>query len=197
MLRGVRWAMAVALTTTAVVVTTVELSRGEPALSADALLRFERESLRPVRDVGLLIDIGVPGARSMKHAIMDIENGELTGDELAEESAAWVRSIEQAEDALEAVDTPSQVSRAKTLMLSSFKTYRSLAQVLGTAADTRDAEGIDSVLDRAVRLGARGDALFDEASAVIQRARHELGFPPSSDLPDPGDAPLPSAEVIE
>jgi hypothetical protein len=154
----------------------------EPEIQA-----FEADVVALGRALGGVIEVGVAGAGSMKHAIGRIDRDELSGAELEREAGAWMTALSPMRRVVDELRPPPGLEGAKVALAEAVDTYVSVATVLREASQA-SGERLDRALDRAVELGSRGDALFDDAAELIQAARRAAGLGPTIDLPDPGNS---------
>ena len=166
-----------------------------PSLTADRLQQYQSKVVIVARDAGQMIEQGRDGARSMKQALNEIKEGRLGGADLEREASAWRAAMSDARTRMAAIDAPGSLAASKRQLVASMATFEQLAATLGDIARTGSTP--DSALDRAEQLGRQGDRQFDDGAAAIQAARHRLGLPSTTDLPDPGRPLPPGVTIVE
>lgn len=171
--------IAVALVTALLLVIVVP-SGGRPHPSAAAIKRYEKAILGPVRDWG---SVEILGMRPTIHDLLG-EKGALPAQAIVVESNAWLAKFAHDRALIAAVRPPAGLGRCRGGFLRALDKYSEAARTFGRAAATPLAQR-RPLIDAGIDSATAGDQLFDQASAVLQRARLDAGLQLSPDFPTP------------
>jgi hypothetical protein len=151
--------------------------------SATAIKRYEKAIIGPVKDWGSVEILG------MRPSVPDLlgAKGALPPSAVITESQAWLSAFAHDRALIAAVHPPVGLGPCRGLMLRALDKYSEAARTFGRAAATPLARR-RPVIEAGIASATAGDALFDRASAVLQRARHDAGLPPSTDFPNPASS---------
>jgi len=171
--------IAVALITTLLLVIVLP-SGGHSHPSAAAIKRYEKAILGPVKDWGSVEILG------MRPSIRDLLGGKgaLPPKAVIAESEAWLASFAHDRALISAAHPPAGLGRCRGLFLRALDMYSEAARTFGRAAATPLAQR-HPLIDAGIASAKAGDQLFDQASAVLQRARLAAGLALSPDFPTP------------
>jgi hypothetical protein len=155
-------------------------SGGRDHASAAAVKRYQAAILGPVKDWGSIEILG------MRPSIRDLVGGKntLPPSAVTIESRAWLSAFAHDRALIAAVRPPVGLGRCRGLLLRSIDKYIESARAFGQAAATPRARRTP-LIDAAIASAQAGDALFDQASAVLQRARLDAGLAVTPDFPNP------------
>ena len=165
---------------TALVLAIVVPSDGRPHPSAAAIKRYEKAILAPVKDWGSIEILG------MRPTIPDLlgQKGALPPGAIITESNAWLAAFAHDRTLIAAVRPPAGLGRCRGLFLRALDKYSDAARTFGRAAATPLSQR-RPVIEAGIASATAGDQLFDQASAVLQRARLAAGLQLSPDFPTP------------
>lgn len=148
----------------------------------NAVLAYERAILPLVREAGRVVQ------QEMKPILEEIDDGDVTDEQLVQRAAAWERVFERIRLELLALDPPELLGSIEDGWSASMGAYLltvdAIADIAGTAPDQRVR-----AIETAATFGERADDFFDDVAAIIQFHRKRLGLGPSQNLPDPSPSP--------
>jgi len=179
--RLVAFAGIVVVLAAALVLAIVLPSGGRGHASAAAVQRYEKAILGPVKDWG---SVEVLGMRPSVKDLLNPGNDTLPANAVATESKAWQAAFAHDRALIAAVRPPTGLGRCRALMLRALDKYVEAARGFGQAAAT-PLEQRRPIVVTAVTAASDGDTLFDQASAVLQRARLAAGLAASPNFPNP------------
>ncbi|MBV9097089.1 MAG: hypothetical protein JO079_03435 [Frankiaceae bacterium] len=171
----------VAVLVAALVLAIVLPAGGRSHASAAAVQRYENAILGPVKDWGSIEVLGMrPSIKDLFQQGKDV----LPASAVITESRAWLSAFAHDRALIAAVRPPVGLGRCRALMLRALDKYVEAARGFGQAAAKPLSER-RPIVETAVTAASDGDALFDQASAVLQRARRAAGLGVSTNFPNP------------
>jgi hypothetical protein len=159
-------------------------SGGRPHPSAAAVKRYEAAIIGPVKDWGSVEILG------MRPSVRDLLGGKDTLPPAAviTESQAWLTAFAHDRELIAAVRPPTGLGPCRALLLRALDKYSEAARAFGAAAAIPLYRRRPAV-EAAVGIATAGDALFDQASTVLQQARLDAGLELSPNFPKPSASP--------
>ena len=135
-----------------------------------ALLAYDDAFESPSYDAGRVVVQGLQAG--LADLAQDLEEPET----VARRANGNVRELRLIRDRMSDVDAPEFLQGAQTRRLRAMETYILAARTLADAADAEGDER-ERLLDEVVSLGKRGDRIWEDADAVVDRYRRRLGLP--------------------
>ena len=121
--------------------------------------------------------------QGMRPAITDLLGGQFPPETVAGEARAWQSGLLELQGKLTALAAPKPLAKAKALFKKAMVRYIDAAKLFEQAADGPPADRKAGV-DRGIAAATDGDRLYNQASMVLQKARHHVGLPTTPDVPD-------------
>ncbi|HVF73644.1 MAG TPA: hypothetical protein VM938_01240 [Acidimicrobiales bacterium] len=151
-----------------------ESSQGDDRRALEA---FEAAAVPAARDVGTGIVLGI------RPDITDFRQGRITAAVFRNDMVARASQFERGAAAFRGAPRPRRLEVATAEFDRSFVLYR-LAVVALYEAGGVEGPAREELVSLGADLGNRGDALYDQAGARVQRARLDLGLGPSPEWPE-------------
>lgn len=148
-----------------------------PRIDADELAAYEATILPVARQVGVGIVMGI------RPDITDFRSGKLSAEVFRRDMVVRYQQFADADAVFARAPVPDALEDAARLFDEAFTRYRLAVVALHGAGES---EGYDreALLSFGARVGDTGDATYDEAGRLVQRARRAAGLAPSPDWPD-------------
>jgi hypothetical protein len=159
------------------------LGGGGSANKADRkkLLAYEAKLVPLVKNWG---KIEIDG---MRPAIADLASGpgntSVPPEAIAGEARAWQEGLTQIRADMTKLTPPASLKRAAELFDQSIVKYLAAAKSFEQAASST-GEAQKKGIEAGSRQAGDGATIYNDASLLLQRARHKVGLPTSPDFPD-------------
>jgi hypothetical protein len=148
-------------------------------LTRSELAAYQAGILPPLREGGVVVE------QRMKPAVSGLAQAPAAAlAQVAADAPSWVGQLAAVRTKVAAVPAPAELAEAAAGFDRALARYAEAARQFGAAADAPAASRAAAAA-AAVDVARDADALYDGASAVIQRARRRLGLGPTPDFPDP------------
>jgi hypothetical protein len=137
----------------------------------------------------LVTEWGKIEVQGMRPAIGDLQRGEneeggVPAGMIAGEASAWVDGLKQLRTKMQAVAVPTRLRKAAAKFDQAMVQYIQAAETFQAAAEAPEGPPRDDGIKKGIAFAQEGARLYNEASMVLQAARHRAGLPESSDFPN-------------
>jgi hypothetical protein len=143
-----------------------------------AYLRYERALLPALREGGRIVQ------QEMKPSLRELGDGSITQKLAVDRATAWYRQFTMILADVGTLRPPSFLGDVERRWVAAIVAYRKISTLFEQAAKQPGAARV-KLLEQAAAAGSRADALFDDASRVMQLHRRRLGLGATGRLPDP------------
>lgn len=180
---------AVAIAAAAVVVLSgvaatayVATRHDHPALTSVQVVTYQKAILDPLKDGGRVVE------QDMKPTVNDFAAGTVSAPDFAKRAEGWVADLARIRATVAAVPAPEALRPVAAAFDRALVRYADAARAFHDAAVPPGARRAD-LLKAAYGIAADADTRYDDASALLQRARQKAGLDPTSDFPNPSPTP--------
>src|SRR4051794_21674879 len=141
----------------------------------DAVLAYEKAVTGAAREGGFVIQQG------MKPSVQRLGSGQP--DTATFQAVGWVDQLEQARHEFAAAQPPKELRAFASGMDEALVMYEDAARTIGAAAIS-SGDPRTRLLDEAVAKARAADQRYDQAAAVLQTRRQQLGLGPTGAFPN-------------
>lgn len=121
--------------------------------------------------------------QGMRPAIADLAGGEFPAETVGGEARAWQSGLIELQGKLTALSAPKPLGKSKAVFEKAMVRYIDAAKLFEQAAEGPAADRRAGI-DRGIAAATDGDRLYNQASILLQNARHHVGLSTTPDFPD-------------